>query len=174
MLRIARRLLPGAPLFLGDMRSFRARGSFDVVTCLFSAIGHLRSERDLRRAFTNFAGHLGPGGIANVEPWLDPRQYRANSVHLVTYRSPNLTIVRLAFSTRRGHHSVVHYHFLIAEGSRGIRHVEAVDVGLLVPRTRLLELLREAGFRARFVPRGLTAGRGLLIEVKPGRAGRST
>jgi len=85
----------------------------------------------------------------------------------VTHRNPALTVVRLSISARRRNHSVVRYHFLIAEPHQGIRHVEMVDVGLLVPRRRLLEIMREAGFRARFVPRGLTSGRGLLVGLKP-------
>jgi len=167
MLRIARRRLPGVPLVLGDMRSFRLDASFDVVTCLFSAIGHLRSERDLLKAFSNFARHLKPGGIAVVEPWLDPTKFLPSSVHLVTYQGPRLTVVRLARSARRGRHSVIRYHFLVSERGRRIRHVEVVDVGLLVPRERLLRLMREAGLRARFLARGLTPGRGLLVGLKP-------
>ena len=169
MLRIAARRLPRVPLQEGDMRSFRLGREFDVVTCLFSAIGHLTSERDLGRAFTTFSRHLKPGGVAIVEPWIEPGRFRFHSTHLVTVRDRGLTIVRLAVSSRRGNRSVIRYHYLIAEGGRRIRHVEETDVGLLVDRVRLQSLLRRAGLRPRFLARGLHAGRGLLIGVKPVR-----
>jgi len=150
------------------MRTFRSDAKFDVVSCLFSAIGHLRSERDLLRAFTNFAHLLRPGGVALVEPWLDPAQFRPGYVHLVSHQGPDLTVVRLSDSVRRGNRSIVRFHYLIAERGRKIRHVEVDDLGLMVPRRRLMQLLREAGFSPRFIPEGLTAGRGLLVGRKPG------
>jgi len=167
MLRVARRRLPGVPLVSGDMRSFRLGKEFDVVTCLYSAIGHLRTEADLRRTFRNFARHLKPGGVAIVEPWIDPTEFHREMIHLVTHRGPKGTIVRLAYSRRRGKHSVIRYHYLIGEPGRGIRHLEETDIGLLVPRKRLLELMAQGGLQARFLRRGLPTGRGLLVGTKP-------
>ena len=58
MLRLARKRLPGIRLVLGDMRTFDLRERFDVITCLFSAIGHLRSERDLASSRESFVDPL--------------------------------------------------------------------------------------------------------------------
>jgi hypothetical protein len=44
--------------------------------------------------------------------------------------------------------------------------VKVTDVGLLVSRSRLLELMSSAGLESRFIARGLMPGRGLLIGVK--------
>ena len=63
MLATARRRLPHLPLVLGDMRDCTLSQQFDVVTCLFSAIGHLGSVEDLRQTIANFARHLRPGGV---------------------------------------------------------------------------------------------------------------
>lgn len=167
MLRIARRRLPSTRLRVGDMRSFELGETFDVVSCLFSAIGHLRSEAELRRAFRRFARHLKPGGIAIVEPWIDPAEYRTGSIHLVGHSGPGGAVARVAVSHRRGHRSIVHYEYLVAEPGKGIRHLAEDDVGLLVPRARLLEAMRAAGLRPRFLPRGLTGNRGLLLGSKP-------
>ncbi len=86
MLRIARQRLPGVRLLRADLRSFRLGEQFDVLTCLFSAIGHLRSEAELRATFRHFADHLKPGGVGLVEPWIDPVQFRSGFVHLVGHR----------------------------------------------------------------------------------------
>lgn len=166
MLRVARGRLPGTRLVLGDMRSFRLGSTFDVVSCLFSAIGHLRSERDVAAAFANFARHLAPGGVAIVEPWIDPEEFRAGYVHLLTHRSPSVTVARMASSSRRGRRSTVRYHYLIGRTGHGVEHFEEVALGLLLPRGRLLELLADAGLTARFLSRGLASGRGLLLGLK--------
>lgn len=166
MLQIARRRLPRVPLIVGDMRAFRLNRRFDVVSCLFSAIGHLRTEREVRRAFANLARHLTPGGVALVEPWFEPSAARPGTLHLRTYESPAATIVRFAFASIRGNRSSIRYHYLIGERGRGIRHVEEVDVGLMLSRDRLLRLMRVAGLHARFLARGLNPGRGLLVGVK--------
>jgi SAM-dependent methyltransferase len=169
MLRVAHRRLPGVRLILGDMRSFRLDETFDVVSCLYSAIAHLKTERDLAAAFANFARHLKPGGIAIVEPWIDPGDFRSGYVHLLTHRSPSVTVARMAFSSRRGRRSMVHYHYLIGRTGRRVEHFEEVDIGLLVPRARLLRLMGDAGLTPRFLRQGLTTGRGLLIGLKDAR-----
>jgi ubiquinone/menaquinone biosynthesis C-methylase UbiE len=166
MLRVARRRLPGVRLRSGDMRTFRLKQRFDVVTCLFSAIGHLASQRDLQLAFANFARHLKPGGVVMVEPWIDPSRFSPGHVHMVTFSDPSVMIARISFSSRKGNHSRVHYHYLIAEKGRGIRHFDEIDVGLLASRHDLLTAMRGAGLRARFLEKGFTAGRGLLVGTK--------
>ena len=166
MLRVARRRLPRTRLILGDMRNFRLNETFDIVSCLFSAIGHLPTERDVAATFENFARHLKPGGVAMVEPWIDPADFRPGYVHLLTHTGRSATVVRLAFSSRRGRRSRVHYHYLIGETGRGVAHFEEVDVGLLVPRDRLVKLLEDAGLTARWLSPGLSSGRGLLIGYK--------
>jgi ubiquinone/menaquinone biosynthesis C-methylase UbiE len=169
MLKVARRRLPGVPLVLGDMRDFRLDGPFDVVSCLYSAIGHLESERDLSATFANFARHLVPGGVALVEPWIDPADFRTGYVHLLTHQGPEVTVARMASSSRRGRRSVVRYHYLIGTPGRPVAHFEEESLGLLVARRRLLRLMRDAGLTARFLGRGLTPGRGLLVGRKPPR-----
>ncbi len=173
MLRVARRRLPGARLVRGDMRRFRLEETFDVVSCLFSAVGHLRTERDLRAAIRNLARHLRPGGILLVEPWIDPSEFRSGYVHVFSHASPAVTVARMSVSSRRGNHSVLQYHYLIGQPGRRIRYLRETDVGLLVGRDRFLEILRAAGLVPRFWRRGLTPGRGLFVGVKPSSVDRS-
>lgn len=167
MLRAARRRLPGVRLVRGDMRSFRVRGRFDVVSCLFSAIGHLRTESDLRATFENLARHTKPGGVVIVEPWLEPSRFKPGHVHLTTFESPRLTLVRLSRGLRSADRSLIQYEYLVAEPGRRIRHFSEVDTGLMVPHRRLVELLRGAGLRSRYLRRGFMRDRGLLMAVKP-------
>jgi SAM-dependent methyltransferase len=168
MLRVARRRLPGVELHRSDLREWQFHRAFDVVTCLFGAIGHLGEKWEIRAVFERIADHLEPGGVAIVEPWIDPDRFRPGFVHLMHYDDPDTKLVRLSYSTRHGSHSVIHSHYLVGERGKGIRHLEETDrTGLLVPRARYLEWMREAGLRARFLTRGLRPGSGLLIGVKP-------
>jgi ubiquinone/menaquinone biosynthesis C-methylase UbiE len=168
MLRIALRRLPGVSLVLGDMRTFRLRRRFDVVSCLFSAIGHLSTPRDVRKTFANFARHLNPGGVAIVEPWIERSAFHPGFIHLRTHTDTDVTIARLAYSSRHGNRSRIQYHFLIGRPGRGIRYYEETDEGLLLSRSELLQLMKSAGLRPYFLARGFLPGRGLVVGVKTG------
>ena len=167
MLRIARRRLPGVPLVLGDMRTVRLGREFDVVSCLFGAIGHLPTARDVERTFANLARHLTPGGVAIVEPWIDRSTFRPGSLHLRTHVDPDLTIARLAYSSRRGRQSRIHYHFLVGRPGDDVRYVQETDDGVLLTREELLRLMRKVGLDARILSRGFSPGRGLIVATKP-------
>jgi SAM-dependent methyltransferase len=169
MLGFARRRLPGVRLVLGDMRAFHLHRQFDVVTCLFSAIGHLQTKEEVRLTFANLARHLRPGGVMIVEPWISPAGFRAGYFHLRTFDGPTLKAARLAFSARRGNRSEIHYHFLVGEPGHGVRYFAETDSGILLSRGELLRLTKRAGLQARFLAQGLMPGRGLLIGVKPSR-----
>lgn len=166
MLRVARRRLPGVRLELADMRDFRSDRRFDVLSCLFSAIGHLSTKNEVRRTYANFARHLKPGGVIIVEPWIDPSTFRPGTLHLRQHEDPRLTVLRLAFSQRRGNLSRIQYHFLIGRPGRGIQYHRVTDVGLLLPRREHLELMRRAGFPARFLSDGFMPRRGLFVGSK--------
>ena len=66
MIAIARRRLPDVPLFQYDMRYFDLGRRFDAVTCLFSAIGYMRTVSELRRAIATMARHVFPPGLEIV------------------------------------------------------------------------------------------------------------
>jgi ubiquinone/menaquinone biosynthesis C-methylase UbiE len=167
MLRIARRRLPRVRLVRGDMRSFRLGRQFDVVTSLFSGIGHVLTVAGLRRTINTFARHLKPGGVLVVEPWFTKQTWHPGMVHLLTAGGPDLRIARMSYSTVRGRVSVLNMHFLIAQKGKGVRYALVTErAGLFDPATTL-RLLRAAGLRPRFLKRGLSPGRGLFIATRP-------
>jgi ubiquinone/menaquinone biosynthesis C-methylase UbiE len=166
MLAIARRRLSRVELRQGDMRAFRIPRKFDVVSCLFSAIGHLPNEREVGRAFANFSRHLKPGGVAVVEPWLTPQNFLGRHVHLVTAEAPGIRVARLSFSRRLGRRSRIDYHYLIGRQDRGVQTFVETSIEPLISLPRLAELMRGAGLRPRVLASGPLTGRGLLVGVK--------
>lgn len=72
MIAVAADRLPEVPLHEADFRELALGRTFDVVTCLFSSIGHVADADDLDRAIAAMADHVAPGGALVVEPWLTP------------------------------------------------------------------------------------------------------
>ena len=63
---------------------------------------------------------------------------------------------------------MIHYHYLLAEPGKAAQYVDEVDVGLMVPRERIAEILQRAGFRVRIVRPGFSTGRGLIVGRRSG------
>ena len=61
-LHAARQKNPGGNYMRADMTDFDLGRSYDVVTCLFSAIGRVMTFERLERAIACMARHVGPGG----------------------------------------------------------------------------------------------------------------
>src|SRR5690348_12680763 len=101
MLAIARHNLPEIRFHRGDMTGFDLGRKFDVVVCLFSAIGYVRTARRMRMAIANMSRHLVPGGVLAVEPWLTPETYKPGGLHGLIVNQPELKIARMNLATVR-------------------------------------------------------------------------
>ena len=167
MLKVARRRLPGVPLVRDDMQTFRLRQRFDVLSCLFGAIGNVPTEAGYQETVTNFANHLKPGGLLIVEPWIDPEEFRVGYLRLMEHEDPSTKVVRLAYSDRRGNRSITRTHYLVGEVGKGMRHLEEVDVRRMVPHARLEDMIRLGGLQPKVVRRGLGTGRPLYLGLRP-------
>ena len=165
MLSEARGRVPAARLFQGRMDSFDLHRRFDVVTCLFSAIGYARSVGGLRRTMRNLARHTAAGGVVVIEPWLTPSVFRAGLVHYLVAEGRGVTVLRMNGGRRRGSRSVMDFHYLVGRHGRVEHFVEDHDLGLFDVRT-MKAAFREAGLTVRYVPGGLSTGRGLYVGRK--------
>jgi dTDP-3-amino-3,4,6-trideoxy-alpha-D-glucopyranose N,N-dimethyltransferase len=168
MLQIARRRLGRmVPLVKGDMRRFSFRSTFDVVTCLFSAISYMESRKDRDAAIANFARHLAPGGVAIVEGWVLPEKWKGTALGWDTYEDQDVRIVRVSSGSRDGDHSVVEFHWLIAERGKRIRHFTEIVRQPLVSSAEMIGSFRRAGLRARVLLKSPYQYRGLYLGLKP-------
>lgn len=171
MLDVARERLPEVPLRHGDMRRFDLERTFDLVTCLFSAIGHVRDESDLDAAVAAMARHVAPGGALLVEPWLTPDRVRDGGVRsLDTVTTDDGVCARASRSERRGDVLVVQFAWAVATPD-GVHTAEESFRMPLFTKDRYLQAVTDAGLEASWleVP-ALAADRGLLCGVRPAAA----
>ena len=166
ILRMARKNVEDVEFIQADMTSFDLGRRFDVITCLFSSIGYVKTYRNLRKTFQNFSEHLVRGGVAFVEPWFTRDVYDVGRPSMTTYDDEDLKIARLSVSEIRDGVSVMDMHYLVAERGRRVRHhVDRHELGLFeVDET--LRIMAESGLESQFTSEGLMPGRGLYIGCK--------
>jgi SAM-dependent methyltransferase len=120
-LAMARERNPGLTFHEGDMTRFDLGQTYDVITCLFSSIGYVRTTDALDATIGNIARHLRPGGVALIEPWFSPDKVKAGSMHVLTVDDPDLKLCRMNRSEVEGNLSVLDMHYLVAT-EEGVRH----------------------------------------------------
>jgi SAM-dependent methyltransferase len=162
LLDVARLRVPGVPLQQADMRDFDLGRQFDVVTCLFSAIGFVGGLDGLAATARAFARHLNPGGVALVEPWLTPDVWMPNRPHLLTREEPDLVLARATVSGLRDERvSTMEMHYVVATPA-GIEHfVEHHDLYLFT-NDEMRRAFETAGLDVDYDADG-PMGRGLWI-----------
>jgi ubiquinone/menaquinone biosynthesis C-methylase UbiE len=166
ILDVARQNVPEATFLAADMATMNLGKMFDVITCLFSSIGYVKTVPRLRKTIRNFASHLKTGGIAIIEPWFTKATYHTGSAHMTTYDSEKLKIARLVVSQLKGNLSIIDMHYLIAEQGKPVKHfVDRHEMGLF-ETTQTLQIMKEARLKPRFLKNGLLRDRGLFIGEK--------
>ena len=165
MLRIARKKHPEIVFHRGEMTSFKLKNRFDIITCLFSAIGHVKTKARMRRAVWNMANHLQPGGLMILEPWITPANFRKGLIGSNFVDKPNLKIARINISKVRGHVSAFEYHYLIGTPGRVQYVIDKGTLGLWT-HEEYLAAIGDSGLNANFDTEGLM-GRGLYLGGKP-------
>ena len=162
LLDVARRRLRDVPLHHADMRDFDLGRTFDVVTCLFSAIGYAGGPDGLSAAARSFARHLNPGGVALVEPWVTPEVWVTNRPHLLTFDGEELKLARATVSGLRDERiSTTEMHYLVATSAGVEHHVEHHDLYLFT-NDEMRAAFEGAGLDVDYDSEGLI-GRGLWL-----------
>jgi ubiquinone/menaquinone biosynthesis C-methylase UbiE len=163
MLKVARKKNPGLRFLQGDMRDIDVNRRFDVVTCLFSAIGYMRTKADLQKAVKSMSRHLLPGGVVLVEPWFTPEQWNVGRVSTIYVDKPHIKIVRMSHSSKKGRISTLEFEYLIGT-SRRIEHMaEHHEFGLFT-QDEYIHAFTRAGLTVTHHPEGVD-GRGLYIGL---------
>jgi ubiquinone/menaquinone biosynthesis C-methylase UbiE len=166
ILEVATKNVEGVVFRKADMTRMNLDKRFDVITCLFSSIGYVKTYTNLRRTIQRFAKHLKTGGLVLIEPWFTKSTFIEGSPHMQTYDGRDIKIARLCVSKTRGNLSVHDMHYLVAERSKGvIYYVDRHELGLF-ETDKTLTIMKKAGFHPKFLKSGLNKDRGLLVGEK--------
>ncbi len=165
MIAVARGRLPDVPLHVADMTDFDLGRRFDVVTCLFSSIGHMLTEDLLKRTIVAMADHLEPGGVMIVEGWLTPDVWIDGHLHLDHVDRPDLKIARLSVSRSDGDISVIDMYHLIGTSEEVQSFSESMRLRMFTVQ-QCLDAFRAADLNVEHDPQGLR-GRDLYVAATP-------
>jgi ubiquinone/menaquinone biosynthesis C-methylase UbiE len=164
MLEHAAKRLPGVPLHHADMSDFHLERHFDVITCLFSSIGYVRTVENLESAVRCMADHLLPGGVLLIEPWFTPDEWKLHTVHGLLIDEPELKVARVNTSLQEGKMSIMDLHHLVGTPEKTEHFVEHHELGLF-EQHEMLAAIEKSGLEAIHDVEGIF-GRGLYIGRK--------
>ena len=161
LLAVARRKVPDAEFFEGDMGAFALHRRYDVVTCLFSSIGYLRTLDRVTAALRCFRDHLTEGGVIIVEPWFAPGILREGPGSTNHGSANGVEVERTSHTRVDGRMSTLTFDYRIRDAD-GVRTIQEIhELGLFTP-AEMLASFRAAHLDATHDPVGLT-DRGLYV-----------
>lgn len=161
----AARLGHDVRLHEADLRDFDLGRTFDLVTCMFSSIGHVADATELDAGIAAMGRHLAPGGLLVVEPWLTPdRVHPGGHRDLVTAETEDGVIARAASSRADGDVLDLSFAWAVATTAGVATREEHLRMPLFT-QERYVEAAQRAGLDARWLEEadGFVAGRGLLV-----------
>lgn len=164
MLKIARKKFPDIKFIRADMRTFSLNKQFDVIVCLFSAIGHLKTYTNLEKTIKNFSEHLKKGGVVVIEPFINPEYFAENLLDSYNINEPQLKLTRMNTTKRKGNVAIFDFHILVGEAGKIRYFKEIVQLGMYESR-KVLNMMKKAGLKAEFLIKPKQY-RGLYIGVK--------
>jgi SAM-dependent methyltransferase len=146
------------------MIDFKLERHFDIITCLFSSIGYVKTKSGLRKALKNMSDHLRPGGVLLVEPWFTPEQWNPGKLFTIQIEKPDLKIVRMSLSRQQGEISFVDLHYMVGT-SNGIDHLTEIHTLGLFTHAEYMDAFNKAGLHVVLNKKG-PGGRGIFIGQK--------
>lgn len=166
MLNIARKNTKGASFKQGDMVNFDLDKKFDVIICIFSSIGYVKTYKRLTKTIENFSRHLKTGAIVIIEPWLTKSAYISGLTAMQTYSDDDIKIALLSVSKTQGNISIIDMNYLIAEKNKSVNHFIEHHELAMFEIDKILKIMKKCGLKSKFIKNGLMEKRGLCIGIK--------
>jgi len=166
MIELTHARCPHIPLYENDMRSFELDRSYDVITCLFSAIGHVETAEAMRRSIERMAAHLRSPGLLIVEPWFTPESFWDG--HLAANFQPEgeTKLAWMYRQYREGLMAVLDIHYLVGGEGQPEYIRERQDLGLFTP-AEMREALEAVGLEVDYRESDVW-NRGLYVAKRTG------
>jgi SAM-dependent methyltransferase len=166
MLKIARKNVKGVTFKEADMKTLRLGKQFDVIVCLLSSIGYVKTAVSLNKTIQNFSEHLRKGGLALIEPSHAKSFYVSGEPRITTYNGKDAKIARVNFTKIRQSTAVLNMHIVIAERGRDARYfMDRHELGLF-GINNMLKIMKTSSFKLKYLKNGLMTGRELFVGIK--------
>jgi len=166
MLKIARKNAKGVTFKEADMKTLRLGKQFDVIVCLLSSIGYVKTAVSLEKTIRNFSKHLKKGGLVLIEPSHAKSVYVSGEPRITTYDGKDAKIARVNVTKNRQATAVLSMHILIAERGKDAKYfVDRHELGLF-GINNTLRIMKTAGLKAKYLKNGLMPGRELFVGIK--------
>jgi ubiquinone/menaquinone biosynthesis C-methylase UbiE len=166
MLRIARKNVKGVTFKEADMKTMRLRKKFDIIICILSSIGYVKTIASLEKTIRNFSDHLKKGGLVLIEPSYSKSFYLRGEPKITTYNGKDTKIARINFSKTRKTTAVLNMHILVADRGKDAKYyLDKHELGLFGVNATL-KLMKQAGLKSKYLKTGLTTERGLFVGIK--------
>jgi SAM-dependent methyltransferase len=159
--RLAQDKNPQGRFIAGDMRHFELTRRYDVVMCLFSSIGYVRTLEKVAATLRCFRKHLSANGTIIVEPWFAPGILDASRVDRVSCEVNGARITRSSRIELEPGLSRLLFDYEIVDATV-TRHMHEIHELGLFTQEELMEAFRTAGLDATYDPIGLM-NRGLYV-----------
>lgn len=159
--RIAAEKNPQGSFYHADMRDFDLGKTYDVILCLFSSIGYVKTLTNVIQTLACFKRHLNQSGVILVEPWFTPDVWQVGSMHMLPAETDDLKVCRINTSSREGNISILDFHYLVGTDEKVEYFTERHELGLFTVE-EMMTAFSDSGLDVRYDPDGLT-GRGLFI-----------
>lgn len=159
--RISSEKRPDGNFQIADMQRFELGSKFDILICLFSAIGYLVTAAAIHSALGCFKTHLAPGGALFIEPFIEPDTWGPGRADIVVAEDNHRKVCRLMTTRREGDRAILVGHHLLSEGTDVKYAVERHEL-LLLGRDQWQQLFQEAGLTAEYLPDAFSS-RGLYL-----------
>lgn len=141
---------PRIPLHEDDMRTFDLDRSYDVVVCLFSAIGHVETAAAMRRSIERMAAHLRSPGLLVVEPWFTPENFWDGHLAANFQIETETKLAWMYRQYREGTMAVLDIHYLVGGEGQPEYIRERQDLGLFTP-AEMREAFAAVGLEPRYL-----------------------
>ena len=159
LLNIARQRCPEVDFHQSDMANFSLGTTFDVVTCLFSSIGHVKTVENMYSAIACMSKHLNPHGVILMEPWFSPANYLVGRITANFVDQSDLKIAWMCVSALEKNVSILDYNFMVGT-PEGINYfTERHELGLFTPE-EYKDAFHAAGMEVEHNPQSFFKNRG--------------
>lgn len=169
MISVARKKVKGVTFRKGDMTNFSLSKKFNVITCLGASINYVKTRANLQRTVNNFARHLKPGGVLIIEPYWPKSKLKKERIHMNCYDRKNIKVFRITMAKIKDNILTREKYTVIAEKGKDVRQFSDKRTSGLFEKDEMLNTMKKAGFKVKFLAKGFEEGWGLYIGIKKER-----